>query len=341
MLYILLPLALASAVGLKWRRPAYVIMAVSSAAFVVQGALAFRVEHLAIFLSVAGFVWLISAIANQRDDDRWLPSLMALSLLGMAMALTSTNYLSFLTGWEVMTVPAYVEIGLHRRLSYPAFVFMAFSELSTVLLVGGFSLAYSQTGMVEFVPLHTDLPLDVLAFGFAVKMGILPFMVTEWLPLAHGSAPSRLSAVLSASMTLVALFGLYKMSLLSPQDLPLGWALMSIGGFTVLFGALFAYISDHVKGLLGFSTVENDGALLATLGALEVAPVHSLALMASFVLAAYAVAHSTAKTGLFLLAGKGYGESISMASWRTSSWSKLGVVLLTSSMSGLLPTVGG
>jgi len=174
-----------------------------------------------------------------------------------------------------------------------------------------------------------------------IKMGIFPFLVTEWLPIAHGNSPANASAILSATMTLVAAYGIVKMMLLSPDIPILGYILMGIGGFSIFFSALYAYISEHVKGLLAFSTIENNGAILSAIGVYMTYPTKTIAEFALDVIVTFAFAHSIAKTGLFMISGTVEGEALSKLKIIRNKLGEIGGILLASSMSGLLPNIGG
>ncbi|BFH74235.1 hydrogenase 4 subunit B [Sulfurisphaera javensis] len=295
------------------------------------------------FYVIAGLVWLFSSIFSIFYDNygRWLSPLFIISILGMSVAFTSNNYVSFLAGWEIMTIGSYAIIGLNKKIDYPAFTFMGFGELSTVLVLAGFLYAYNVTGNLEFTSLPTALPLIISTFGFMIKMGIFPFLVTEWLPIAHGNSPANASAILSASMTLVAIYGIVKMALLSPILPIFGYIIMSIGGFSVFFGALYAYVSNHVKGLPAFSTIENNGAILTSIGAYMILPNSTLGYFALHTVIVFAFAHSIAKTGIFLISGSVEGEDLDHIQSIRNKLGKIGGILLTSSMSGLLPNIGG
>ncbi|MCY0861269.1 MAG: proton-conducting transporter membrane subunit [Metallosphaera prunae] len=293
------------------------------------------------FYLVAGLVWvLISVHSLFHYNDKWLTMTLSGTVLGIIVVLTSTNYIEFLAGWETMTLFSFVGIAIYRKYWKPALTFLAFGELSTALLLAGFTLAYSQTGSLAFEKLSTQLPLIITSMGFIVKMGIFPFLVVEWLPIAHGNARSDLSAVLSATVTMTGIYGILKMESLSPVSTYLGIFLLAVGAFSNLFGALYSYVSDHVKGLLAFSTIENNGAMLALLGSLELVS-GDLKGFVTFSLFTYVIAHSLAKTGLFLSTGYVEGESLTTANSFRHGLSVLGTVLMAMSLSGLLPTIGG
>jgi len=325
------------------KKAGYILVAISSAIFLALSIYQYDVTSM--FSIIASTVWLLSSIFSIEYDNygKWLSPLYSTTILGMVIILESTNYLSFLAGWEIMTVPSYVAIGLVRKEFRPAFVFMAFSEFSTALILSSFIIASSMTGTFEFTNLTSPIPLIIATFGFMIKMGIFPFLVTEWLPIAHGTAPSNLSAVLSATMTLMGVFGIFKMATLTLQIPEIfSVILMGIGAFTVFFGALYAYVNENTKGILGFSTIENNGAILVALSLLMITKqlqMTEIENIATVIVLLYAFAHSLAKTGLFLSAGLQEGQSITYAKKMRNV--EIGLVLLASSMSGLLPNLGG
>jgi NADH:ubiquinone oxidoreductase subunit 5 (subunit L)/multisubunit Na+/H+ antiporter MnhA subunit len=143
--------------------------------------------------------------------------------------------------------------------------------------------------------------------GFGLKMGVAPFHMSEWLPIAHSSAPSNASAVLSSTLTLAGVYGLFRVvSLLPSQPVWWGAVTLAIGAVSALLGALFASVSEHTKGLPAYSTIENNGLILVALGVALIARSEGLLVLFAFALFAafyQALAHALAKTALFLSAG--------------------------------------
>ena len=187
-------------------------------------------------------------------------------IMGMVIILQSTNYLLLITGWETMSVPAYVIVGMNKRDSAPAFTFMMFSEFSTILIIAGAVYAFFITGTLTFTQIPSYGPLLLISLGALIKMGMTPFMISEWLPIAHGNAPANASAALSATMTLMGVFAIMRMILVSPDVIWIGYIFLAIGSISILFASIYAYISENMKMLAGFSTIENNAAILSAMG---------------------------------------------------------------------------
>ncbi len=271
------------------------------------------------FAFAASLVWVATSIYSIAYDER-RPSLLAvcfaLTLGSIALLVSSSSLLLFLIGWETMTVASYGMIlqarGRRDRVFSAAFVFLAFGEASTlfvVLAVAGLRLG---TGTFAEVPYLVPGTLSTLVFvaallGFALKMGVAPFHMSEWLPIAHSSAPSNASAVLSSTLTLAGAYGLFRvLSLLGYPPLWWGAVTLGIGAVSVLLGSLFAAVSEHTKGLPAYSTIENNGLVLVALGVALLARAEGLTELYVFALFAafyQALAHAVAKTVLFLSAG--------------------------------------
>ena len=341
---LLIPFVLAVAVSVVSRKACYGIIIGSSvllAGYALGGAVP---GTLAFFFVLSSLVLAVSswyAIGFDRGAGRWLAPLFATAAFGIALVLLSQNYLEFLAGWEIMSVAGYLMIGLHKKDPRPAFLFVAFSEVSTVFLIAGMAVACTLTGSFSFVSLPDTIPLTLMAIGFFIKMGVLPFIIGDWLPVADGSSPAPVAAVLSALVTLIGVFGLIRIVLISPSSMLLGAVLIAIGTFTVLFAALYAYVSENTRLFLGYSTVENNGAILVGIGLLIASPPGMATGFLLSTVLMLCLAHSTAKTGLFLLTGSLDSDDLDTVQNRKDIRAIAGTALLSASLSGLLPTIGG
>jgi formate hydrogenlyase subunit 3/multisubunit Na+/H+ antiporter MnhD subunit len=273
----------------------------------------------AFFALAASLVWIGTSVYSLYYDDRPSPLLAigyAVTVGSIALLIAASSFLLFLIGWELMTLASYAMIlqayGRSGRVFSAAFVFLAFGEGSTLFVILAVAGLRVGTGTFLEVPYLATGLLSTLVFvaaliGFGLKMGIAPFHMSEWLPIAHSSAPSNASALLSATLTLAGAYGLFRvLSLLSSPPLWWGAVMLAIGAVSVLLGALFAAVSEHTKGLPAYSTIENNGLILVALGTALLARAEGLDLLYAFALFAafyQAIAHALAKTVLFLSAG--------------------------------------
>ncbi len=271
------------------------------------------------FAFAAAIVWIATSVYSISYDERTSPLLaisFAVTLGSIALLVASSSLLLFLIGWETMTIASYTMIlqalGRRGRVFSAAFVFLVFGEASTLFVILAVAGLRVGTGTFAEVPYLGTGELSALVFsaallGFALKMGVAPFHMSEWLPIAHSSAPSNASAVLSSTLTLAGAYGLFRvLSLLGPPPLWWGAVTLAIGAISVLLGALFAAVSEHTKGLPAYSTIENNGLILVALGVALLSRAEGLTALFVFALFAafyQALAHAVAKTVLFLSAG--------------------------------------
>ncbi len=275
----------------------------------------------AYFLLISSLVWLGTCLYSVRYDDDYpnsLSSLLLLTILSMVIVLVSGDAFTFLIGWESMTIASFFMIlegkGDKEGVRNAAYLFLAFGEGSSVLIMLSFAGLFSAAGTFSFMgpAARVVTPLGPWIFvtallGFGLKMGLAPFHMSEWLPIAHSSAPSNASALLSSTLTLMGVYGIIDVvSHLGGYQLWWGWLALTVGGVSALLGALFSSVSEHSKGLPAYSTIENNGMIVVAIGVYLIATYYRLTFLADFALVAalfHAFSHSVSKASLFLLNG--------------------------------------
>jgi hydrogenase-4 component B len=306
-----------------------------------------------IFLVILSVVWALASFYSvEYDRNSRINSLFfTLAIFSMFVIIISRSYPVFIFAWEGMTISGYFLIGYRKGVSnIPPYVFLVYGELSSLLIVVMFAGMYSQTGSMMFTRAdYSEIILFLGVMGFFIKMGLMPFQITEWLPIAHGNAPTNGSILFSATMTTAAVYSIVRFLTLSVSGQVFGDLLMAIGGFSLLFASIYSASAEHVKMLPAYSTIENGGAMLILIGSyIDLVAIgnYNIATFAFLALIVYAFAHAVAKGGLFMFAGimeKGTNNSEikSFSGFERSRSYTAGGLAESISLSGLLPTGGG
>ncbi|MCW5554617.1 MAG: NADH-quinone oxidoreductase subunit H [Verrucomicrobiae bacterium] len=275
-------------------------------------------------------------------------------LLNMALVLLCANGLHFLIAWELFAVSGYFLITLerHRReVRAAGWLYFAASHAGTLCLFAFFASLAARTGSWEFGPLreHPNLaPLFWLALaGFGLKAGLFPLHI--WLPSAHASAPSHVSAILSGVAIKMGIYGLMRFTGWLPVPDAAGWVVAVLGVVSAVLGVAFALGQHDLKRLLAYHSVENIGIILIGLGFAMVATAHGNAAWAQLAFAGgllHVWNHGLFKALLFLGAGSvlhatGTREMSRLGGlWHAMPWTAGLFTLGAVAISGLPPLNG-
>src|SRR5512133_516706 len=198
-----------------------------------------------------------------------------LLVAAMTLLFLARHGLVFLVAWELMAVSAFFLVATeHERpeVRRASWVYLACTHTGTLLLTAMVILMAQRMGGLLWVALPAAtspwfeggiLLLALAGFGF--KAGVLPLHF--WLPSAHASAPSHVSAILSAVMLKTGIYGLLPVSSLLPA-IPrgVGGTLLALGALTALYGVGNALAQRDYKRLLAYSSIENLGIILMGVG---------------------------------------------------------------------------
>lgn len=295
------------------------------------GALSLHLDILsAFFLTVIGLVSLPVAVYSigylgHSIGVRRLRTfglLFNLLLLSLVLIIAAADAIVFLMAWEAMAFLSYMMVNFDYEDPHvvrSGFLMLAVSELGTIGILVAFLLLYQAAGSFGFGALRAVVPalsqplrsaVFLLAFfGFGAKAGVLPLQL--WLPEAHPAAPSHISALLSAVIIKLGIYGMLRFLLDflgGPTLAPAWWGLviLSVGSVTALVGILYAVVQHDLKRVLAYSSIENIGIILAGLGAaLTFRAYHltALAAIAAIVTLYHILNHAVYKGLLFLGAG--------------------------------------
>lgn len=191
----------------------------------------------------------------------------------------------------------------------PALNYLLLSLAASLCYLLGVAILYGQYGLLD-IGLLTDttendgatrLALVLMTGGLMLKAAMWP--LHGWLPAAHASAPTAVSALLSALVVKAPLFILWRLwSEVAPVALAVqAGPLFAAAGIAALIGGGYASLrSPYIKTLVAYSTVAQMGYAMMALGLLMFwqHPQMHIALWL------FVTAHGLAKTSLFLAAGE-------------------------------------
>jgi formate hydrogenlyase subunit 3/multisubunit Na+/H+ antiporter MnhD subunit len=243
--------------------------------------------------------------------------LFAASMLGVPAAASAGT---FLLCWELMAVTSLLLVLTeHRRRPevaeagrwYAVMTHLGFACILAGLMIlaahaGGDSFAALRAAGGRLSPAVRGLVFVLVLAGFGSKAGMVP--LHAWLPRAHPEAPSHVSALMSAAMVNLGVYGIIRVGAGLLGGGPRWWWLLvlALGAVSAVYGILQAAMSTDLKRLLGYSTTENMGLVLVGVGAAGLFAASGHRVLAALALGAallHVVNHAAFKTLLFLAAG--------------------------------------
>ncbi len=305
------------------------VSGVSLAMPVPGGPWAFGIDGLsAFFLLVVFGVGLASAIyglaylAAERGHRAVATShlLTAIELAALALVVTARAVVPFLIAWESMAVLAYFLVVFESEkadVRRAGLIYLVATHTGTLALFAMFAFWGRSAGLLSFealaasavsLPAQGALVLGLALVGFGLKAGLVPLHF--WLPEAHGSAPSHVSALMSGVVIKMGIYGLLRVvNLLGALPPWWGWLVLVLGLLSGVLGVLWALAQHDLKRLLAYHSVENIGIILLGLGMGALGTSYHLPVVATLGFAGailHTLNHALFKSVLFFGAGAVY-----------------------------------
>jgi formate hydrogenlyase subunit 3/multisubunit Na+/H+ antiporter MnhD subunit len=259
-------------------------------------------NHLFAVVLIAGGLVISIACLNRADPRPGFYPFLAVMLLSLAALPCATTSLEFIFVWELITLSSYFLILRKSEAAPHTLQYLLFSLTAAFFLLCGFAVLQAQTNDISLSALRmvgsdSAAVFVLLVVGLLIKTGAVGVHV--WLPGAYAQADDDVSALLSAVISKVAIFGLLVgvyVAIRSEVSLNLAHVLGWIGMVTTLVGAMLAVSQNDMKRMLAYSSMSQLGYIVA-----------AIALMShlGWVTALYLVANHLMVKGILFLAVAG------------------------------------
>jgi hydrogenase-4 component B len=198
-----------------------------------------------------------------------------LLLASLVFILLARDGASFLVAWEVMALTNFFLVTTDEddpTVRRAGWLYLIYSHVTILALFALFLLIGGPTGDLALgvisaatVPAVRTAIFVLALVAFGTKAGVMP--LHSWLPAAHASAPSHVSALMSGVVIKMGIYGLVRITSLAAEP-PLAWGatLLALGAAAAFFGVVFALAQHDLKRLLAFHSIENIGIMLLGLG---------------------------------------------------------------------------
>jgi len=257
-------------------------------------------------IALVGFLVSIYALDYIKEGAAEKYHMLYLLLLTGATGVVLTgDIFNLFVFFEILCISSYALVAYLREKSgiESAVKYLIQGAVGSSLLLIGIGLLYGQFGTLNMAdiaekitsasPIFLFVPMVLLVTGLGVEAAIFP--LNAWLPDAHSSAPSSISAILSGIAIEVGLYAVARVifTIFGASGILPFLALLGI--LTLLVGELCAFSQNNIKRMLAYSSIGQIGLIL-----------FALAIATSYGVTGglfQLVSHTLSKALLFLAAG--------------------------------------
>jgi multicomponent Na+:H+ antiporter subunit D len=232
-------------------------------------------------INLIGFLSAFYSISyiKRYTSEHYFYALFCLIVAGMNGVVLSGDIFNIFVFLEISVIASYalVAFGVGKQELEASFKYQVLGDLALFLILFGIGLIYWKTktlnladiretfrsGYDKYFYLFTEI---LILSGFGIKAAIIPFHA--WLPDAHSSAPSPISAMLSG--VLIKAVGIYVIIRLFFNmfviSLEMGILLTTLGTLSMVLGVLLAIGQWDLKRLLAYHSISQMGYVILSMG---------------------------------------------------------------------------
>jgi proton-translocating NADH-quinone oxidoreductase chain N len=203
-------------------------------------------------------------------------TLYMLLLVGATGVVLTGDVFNLFVFFEILCISSYALVayvgdraGIEASIKY-----LIQGALGSALLLIGIGLLYGIFGTLNMAdiaarmgsadPTSVFVAMALIVVGLGVEAAMFP--LNAWLPDAHSSAPSSISAILSGIAIQVGLYAVIRMvfTVFGASSMLLFFAFMGL--LTLLIGELCAFAQSNIKRMLAYSSIGQIGLIIFAVG---------------------------------------------------------------------------
>ncbi len=227
----------------------------------------------AALIALAGLLVAIYALVYIKEGAREKYHILFLLLLAGATGVVLTgDIFNLFVFFEILCISSYALVAYigDRAGTESAMKYLIQGSVGSSLLLIGIGLLYGLFGTLNMAAIARNIesvsPTAVfvsMAFmitGLGIEAAIFP--LNAWLPDAHSSAPSSISAILSGIAIEVGLYAVIRVlfTIFNASSTFLFFAFLGV--LTLLIGEMCAFGQNNIKRMLAYSSIGQIGLIL-------------------------------------------------------------------------------
>lgn len=232
-------------------------------------------------INLIGFLSAFYSISyiKRYTSENYFYALFCLMIGGMNGVVLSGDLFNIFVFLEISVISAYslVAFGVEKNELEASFKYQVLGTIASFLILFGIGFIYWKTKTLNIADIREAFKSGydksfylfvqlLLLSGFGLKAAVIPFHA--WLPDAHSSAPSPISAMLSGVFikavgiyVIIRLF--FNMFVISES---MGILITSLGTLSMVIGVFLAIGQWDIKRLLAYHSISQMGYVILSVG---------------------------------------------------------------------------
>jgi multicomponent Na+:H+ antiporter subunit D len=232
-------------------------------------------------ISLIGFLSIFYSISyiSRYTSENYFYALFCLMIAGMNGVVLSGDIFNIFVFLEISAISSYalVAFGVEKNELEATFKYQVLGGIASFLILIGIAFIYWKTKTLNIADIRNVFSTGydrkyyfliqiLLLSGFGLKAAVIPFHA--WLPDAHSSAPSPISAMLSG--VLIKAVGIYVIIRLFFNMFAISESMAilitTLGTLSMVIGVFLAIGQWDIKRLLAYHSISQMGYVILSVG---------------------------------------------------------------------------